>query len=231
MSFLKTLLADVRSAFVAMLVTGAVLVLGPVGAAIWKGFSKEAVPWTIFIVVVCVGIVLVLFAIRLTNKFPVLTEEKLILTRAQRKESRQTDDTQTHSEPLSTPRLPAQIWDEAVGLSDQANPLMKQWINGNPTPPLSETTSWISRFEAFARNNFSLEQITIVRDTSEMRFRDDLPSEVRPTSEILEVWQKFSTYQRDLRSFIKGDLRLPPPRPHVSALEQIAANIGNRRNL
>jgi hypothetical protein len=77
MSFLKKIRGDVRAYFVGLIMTGIIAILSPVGAAIWKAYSKEDIPWTIFIVVVCVGIALVVVAILLTNKFPVLTEEKL----------------------------------------------------------------------------------------------------------------------------------------------------------
>jgi len=71
----KPLLADVRAAIVSLLVTSAILIGAPAMATIKKLYLSEPVPWTIFIVVVCVGIVLLIVAIRLYRTLPVITEE------------------------------------------------------------------------------------------------------------------------------------------------------------
>jgi hypothetical protein len=114
-----------------------------------------------------------------------------------------------------TPSVPAQIWDETSALFKEATGLINQWArSGNPVPPLDATLKWISRFEAFARKHFSLEQIKIVFDPFEMDFRGQLPSVITPkTSEILEAWQELMAYEMHLQSFMRDDLRRPPPTP------------------
>jgi hypothetical protein len=77
MSWLKTLFADVRSNFVGLIMAAIVAIFSPVFAAIWKNYSKQDVPWTIFVIVSCIGVALLFVAIRLTKKFPILSEEKL----------------------------------------------------------------------------------------------------------------------------------------------------------
>lgn len=73
MSFLKTLRGDIRSNFVGILMGGIIGIVGPVCALIWKSYHKEDIPWMIFTLVVCLGIVLVVVAIlsfRRTNRSP-----------------------------------------------------------------------------------------------------------------------------------------------------------------
>jgi hypothetical protein len=70
----KPLLADVRAAIVSLLVTSAILIGAPAMATIKKLYLSEPVPWTIFIVVVCAGIVLLIVAIRLYRNLPVTAE-------------------------------------------------------------------------------------------------------------------------------------------------------------
>lgn len=165
----------------------------------------------------------------------------LLTRRAHRKEKKErVDATRTieeerrHSLPISaanTPRLAAEIWDETLSLWRQADELIKRWANGNPSPPLQQTIEWTARFESFARDNMSLEQLKIVFNPLEdFDFRHSVPTAINATSEIREAWQKLSLYEMHLQSFMRDDLRRPPPTPpapprHVSFKERLENSI------
>jgi hypothetical protein len=131
----------------------------------------------------------------------------------------------------NTSRLAAEIWDETLTLWRQADELIKRWAKGNRNPPLQQTIDWIARFESFARNNMSLEQLKIVFNPLEdFEFRHTVPTAIDPTPEIRDAWQKLSLYEMHLQSFMRDDLRRPPPTPpaplrHLSFKERLENSV------
>ncbi|PYL07248.1 MAG: hypothetical protein DME33_11105 [Verrucomicrobia bacterium] len=159
----KNLAGDVRTTVVSMLTVGAIAVIGPIVAAIWKSAKAQPVPWTVLILIGVAGIAL-------------LSAATIKLVKAEK--SRQPAAPVQPAPVVYADPIPAQpdfsdpVWDQFFlesslsswreSLIKRGQPLMEWWTMRLDYPDKqrreSESINWLSELNRFSNQHLTDEQ-------------------------------------------------------------------------